>query len=396
MASSRVLSIESLQGLAGSLGLSVVGCAGLETWDEESKALEEWQKHGLAGQMDYLLRSPQGLCSPAKLCPAAESIVSVALFYESLPRPDCPAGFGKVARYAWGLDYHQVMAAKLKALVAACERFLETKLTAKVFCDAVPLLEKALGRHAGLGFIGKNSLLIRPGEGSFFVLGDILWDVEIEQDLNRVAFASGWENKCGACRRCRDFCPAGALVDDYVLDARKCISYLTIEKKGALSWDERAQIGEWVFGCDVCQEVCPFNYAPLKKGRRAGLQALAQQSGVGMVLDLGTLLKIRSAQDFSRRFGKTSLMRPKRSGLLRNAAVVAANTHASQVAPALYEAAEGDSSGLVRQHALWALYRLTDCDGGLPKTRLKAILEKHLADPDEGVVQETKSILALI
>src|SRR4030095_465504 len=185
--------------------------------------------------------------------------------------------------------------------------------------DAVPLLERAAAARAGLGFFGKNTNLLQPKKGSWFFLSEILLDLELPAD-DRVVKVS-----CGSCRRCLDACPTNAFPSPYVLDSGKCISYLTIENKGAIPVDIRASIGDWVFGCDVCQEVCPFN-------RFAGetqWPELRAEAGVGPRLELVEVLSISSDAEFKERFRGTALLRPRRRGLLRNAAVVEANVGAN-------------------------------------------------------------------
>lgn len=389
----KSLAFKRLRALAGECLLQVVGFTDLAPLTPERSALESWIERGYAGELKYLTGKAGSLLQPAELNPLARSMVCFAVAHAAQAAPPCPPGFGRVARYAGGVDYHQVIPERLKALLAACEEHLGASINARICCDAVPLLERAAARRAALGFIGKNSMLIRPGRGSFSLLAEIVWDVEIDDGSEISAASAKRMGQCGNCSRCLAACPTQAIVAERVVDVRRCISYLTIEKKGELSWEERGLLGAWVFGCDVCQEVCPFNHGVVKQGQPAEMPELNGAAGVGPLLDLKAVLAIRLEREFKRVFSGSPLLRAKRAGLLRNAAVVAANTRAFQTGPVLLEAFEQDPSGLVRQHALWAWHVLGD--GELPKTKLKAILQKGLGDADPGVQREAQALLDL-
>jgi epoxyqueuosine reductase len=227
-------------------------------------------------------------------------------------------------------------------------------------------------------------MAIVPGRGSFFLLGEILWELEIVDQESKESAVS----HCGRCSNCLTLCPTQAFVSERVLDARRCISYLTIEKRGAFTHTERSWLGEWVFGCDVCQEVCPFNYVSLKKGQRASIEEFNAEQGVGPVLDLRQVLTIRSHDEFVGYFGGTALMRAKREGLLRNAAVVAANTGAVELIEPLRLAVRDDQSPIVRQHAVWALTNLGVREGGSALSLVKDTLLAARHDPSEEVKGE--------
>jgi epoxyqueuosine reductase len=244
-----------------------------------------------------------------------------------------------------------------------------------------------------MGFIGKNTLLIVPGQGSFLFLAEILWNVEIVDDEPPDRELKSPAN-CGSCQRCLDSCPTGAFVSPYVLDARKCISYLTIEKRGALSIQERKWLGEWVFGCDVCQEVCPFNHVSIKRNGRARISPLRAEYGVGRVLSLQEVLKIRSHGEFVAQFGGTAVARAKREGLLRNAAVVAANTCAVPLLRDLIDVAQSDEAGVVRQHCLWAAVTLARLSGSKEVQTSLQLSEALSRDADEEVRLEATRVLS--
>jgi epoxyqueuosine reductase len=242
-----------------------------------------------------------------------------------------------------------------RRLEAFCEELksMQPELVYRVFSDAVPLLERGYAAQAGLGFIGKNTMLIRPKAGSFSFLGEILWNLEVEAEPAPVDVTN-----CGACERCITRCPSHAFSEPFVLDARRCVSYLTIEKRGAFTEGESQAIGEWLFGCDLCQEICPFNHRALKEGLASDLPEFDAHAGTGPWLNLASVLKLRSDAEFKARFRGTALLRAKREGLLRNAAVVAANTKSYELIPVLDKVAKEDPSPLVRDHAHWALRHL--------------------------------------
>jgi epoxyqueuosine reductase len=253
----------------------------------------------------------------------------------------------------------------------------------------VPLLERAVAHKAGVGFIGKNTMLIVPRAGSFMFLGEILWDLEV-RDLDPLPLAG--DANCGTCSRCLVKCPSQAFVSERVLDARRCISYLTIEKRDALSWQERAWLGEWLFGCDVCQEVCPFNSRSLRLQSGADVAEFSPEHGAGQALSLRDVLTIRDDASFVARFGGSPIMRTKRTGLLRNAAVVAANTEAVELVGTLMEVALRDPAPLVRQHAVWAYCKLARLDG-VGRETIDNVLRLTGDDPASEVGAETRECL---
>lgn len=382
----KKLSQKELQAFARAEGLSVASTTGLAPLENSVKPLNDWQRAGYAGEMSYMLRPPELLCQPLKLCPQARSVASFAVLYEQSAVPECPPGEGRVARYAWGNDYHTVLKARLSGLVAALEAHFQQAIVHRVFSDSVPLLERALAERAGLGFVGKNSLLIRPGTGSLFFLAEVLWDVEVTPDSLPAASGS-----CGTCRRCMRDCPTEAIVAERVIDSRRCISYLTIEKRGSFSTWERKALGEWIFGCDVCQEVCPFNHASIKRQSAGVLPEFRSVNGVGPCISLKDVLNLRTSEGFRKRFAKSPLLRPKRAGLLRNAACVAANTLAEECVPVLIESAQSDCDAIVREHAIWALAQFRSAGGLGPS--IATLCERALKDPDSKVQEEAKAYL---
>ena len=387
----QCVSLDTLSELASQVGLTLIGSAGVEELSSDRVWLQEWQARGLAGEMKYMQRSPQLLATPTLIAPGIRSVVTVAVAYDRTPRQPGRVGFGRVARYAWGRDYHKVLRRRLENLVALVQKRVGRPFAYRVFSDSVPLLERALALRAGMGFIGKNTMLIRPKTGSFFFLGEILWELEVVHDKPPVSLAV---LQCGSCTRCLAQCPTNAFVSERVLDASRCISYLTIEKRGALREEERTAIGEWIFGCDICQEVCPFNTSPLKKGLRADVPELRAEQGVGELLSLKEVLALRDVHSFEGRFAGTALMRAKREGLLRNAALVAANTGAVDLIATLAAVAAEDPSAVVRQHALWSYVALAASSGEVNAGQVRQRLSQARHDADTVVANEAELLLS--
>lgn len=385
------LPLETLRQLAAQVGLAVVAVAGVEELAEDRAFLEAWQRAGYAGEMGYMLRDSGLLAAPQQVVEGAQSVVVFGVHYDRTPRRALRRGHGRVARYAWGRDYHKVLRRRLQSLVELVRTSHSFGVTARIFSDSVPLLERALASRAGLGFVGKNTMVIVPRLGSFLFLAEVLWNLEVTGTA--APQASSGPQHCGSCTRCLSACPTGAFVAERVLDARRCISYLTIEKRGALSVEERRWLGEWVFGCDVCQDVCPFNYVSLKRGLRADIPELGAEAGVGESLSLQEVLLMRDSAAFERRFAGTALMRAKREGLVRNAAVVAANTGASELLGALELAAREDSSAIVRQHALWGYVTLALASGERPRPVIRNRVREALSDPAPEVAAEARQLL---
>jgi epoxyqueuosine reductase len=304
---------------------------------------QQWLSAGYAGEMEYLPARADAYTHPRHVLDGVRSILMLAINYRTVePAPPQPAA-GRVSRYAWGTDYHTLVRERLRELAD----FLRGKApTARVrtVVDTAPLLERELAQLAGLGWIGKNTLLLNKHAGSWFFLSALLTDLELDYDQPHAA------DHCGTCRACLDACPTDAFVDAYVLDARKCISYLTIESRQPIPHALRGPIGDWLFGCDICQEVCPWNHrAPLADEER--FEPLSGQT----ILDLTELFDLDEAA-FRARFRHTPLWRPKRRGLLRNAAIVLGN----QIAPGAENAlirGLNDEESLVRGASAWALGR---------------------------------------
>ena len=322
---------------------------------------QEWLARGYAADMAYLAR-PDAVnrrADPRNILPETRSVLVVAASYAAAsyaaasyaaasyagaPHPELPPLHGRVSRYAWGEDYHRWLLRDLETLV---QRLIRShgNFPYRCYVDTGPILERAWAQAAGLGWIGKNTNLIHPRLGSYLFLGVALLGIELEP-----APASALPS-CGDCTRCIDACPTGALLAPGILDARRCIAYLTIEHRGAIPEDLRPLLGNRIFGCDTCQEVCPWNRKPLA----AHKDALAPQTAT---LDLPGLLTMSEA-DFRARFRHTPLWRATWQGLARNAAVVLANLKDPAARPALARAAATHPDAMVREHAAWALTQLS-------------------------------------
>lgn len=336
-------------------------------------AYRHWIAAGMHGEMGYMAREPDRRERPDNLLPGARSAVVVAQAYY-LATPDPPSALhGEVSRYARGPDYHDVMWARLNALLDFVKgRWPDAN--GRGYVDTAPILERDLAAAAGLGWIGKNTCLITPGVGSWYFLGELLLDIALDPD-------APIGDHCGTCRRCLDACPTGAFVGPHVLDARRCISYLTIELKGPIPRDLRPMMGHRIYGCDVCQEVCPHNRDQTEHAD----PALAPAGGMDTP-DLLTLLALDDA-GFRKRFRGSPVKRTKRRGLLRNVCVALGNSGDMRAVPALI-AALGDAEPLIRGHAAWALGRLGGPDA------LRALEAARAAEGEAWVSEEISLALA--
>jgi epoxyqueuosine reductase len=270
---------------------------------DDAGRLDRWLASGYAGVMRYLHRQARKRKDPRLIIPEAKSVVVVLdNYYDGVPDPGPPP---KVARYARGADYHRVTRGRLEPLAELLRA--HGARVAHSYTDSGPVPERALALRAGLGWIGKNTMLIRPGAGSFFFIGTVFTDLALEQDRTEAA------DHCGTCTRCLDACPTGALVEPRVLDATRCISYLTIEQKGPIPEPLAERLEGWVFGCDICNEVCPWNL-------RFAEQAAADEFVPRHALDGAgpELFDEMDEEEFARRFGDTPLERPGLQGMRRN------------------------------------------------------------------------------
>jgi epoxyqueuosine reductase len=363
--------------MALDLGFDLVGFAPAGR-SPRGQAFLDWLSAGFHGEMHYLAREPARRLDPKLVLPGVRTIMVVGASYDTLHVPDevlRDPSRGRIARYAWGADYHDVLTPLLRALGE------QLSLVSHAYVDTGPVLERAWAEAAGLGFIGRNTCLINWSRGSYLFLGAVLLAEEIEdlgveireQRLEIVGsssaqslisnFQSPFTNQksktqnlkspCGNCTRCLNACPTQAFHGPGVLDARRCISYLTIELKGPIPMALRPHMGNWLFGCDVCQEVCPYVRRFTKPARLAEFYPRDAERAAPPLVDILGL--DRAA--FNARFKGTPLSRPKRRGLLRNACVAAGNWGSPQTLP-LLEKLLHDEEPLLHEHAAWAIARI--------------------------------------
>ncbi|HYB74690.1 MAG TPA: tRNA epoxyqueuosine(34) reductase QueG [Candidatus Sulfotelmatobacter sp.] len=359
------------------LGFDLVGVSPVGA-PRHAGSFAEWLRRGLHGEMAYMARTAGQRMHPGEFLPWARSIISVGMGYATPHPPGVPPGDprGWISRYAWGDDYHDVLQERLDGLLAAV-RELAPGAQGRAYVDAGPVLERDAAARAGLGWIGKNTLLLHPARGSWFFLGELFLDLVLEYDRPL-------RDRCGRCDLCLKACPTGAFLGPYVLDARRCISYLTIELKGAIPRELRPLVGAHVFGCDICQDVCPYN---AKNKAFAAEPAFDPRPGL-RAPELIPLLGLTEAE-FRRRFAGSPLTRPKRRGFLRNVCVALGNLKDPQAVPALARALREDAEPLVRGHAAWALGRI-----GTPEA-LQALEEASRREADAAVRSELAEALAM-
>jgi epoxyqueuosine reductase len=344
---SAPLAVE-LKAFARKIGFHLVGIASPEPFAQAELDITKWLGEGHQGDMAWLNEARTRLATrPQELLPGARSLVVVGVSYRTVEPVDGPGG--RVARYAWGDDYHEAMKSRLRLLAAFLSENAGRPVKTRVFVDDGPLVERDAAIRAGIGFRGKNTNILTP-IGSFVFLGALLTDVEL-------AFDAPTPKDCGSCRICIDACPTDALDQAYHLAAERCIAYLTIEHRGPIDADLRPKLGDWVFGCDICQEVCPYNAS--KRARPSGWPEFEPR--LGTRLDLDGVLQLDDAA-FSRTFRGSPIKRAKRRGLARNAALALGNQGKTDARAVLEHAAAGDPEPVVRDAATWALARLETAD----------------------------------
>jgi len=339
----------------------------------ESSRFDAWLAQGMHGEMDYMRRQSARRRDPSLILDGIRSVVVLAMNYHSGERQAEDALKGKISRYAWGSDYHTLTKRRLECLMDFI-RQLEPQARGVCYVDTGPVMEKVWGAQSSLGWIGKNANLISRDQGSWFFIGVILLDLELDYD-------SGSKDYCGTCTNCISVCPTGAIVAPYVVDARLCISYLTIELRGPIPRDLRSLIGNRIYGCDDCQEVCPWNRFAITTEEAE----FWPQAG-NVVPELVPLVTL-SVEDFNSRFENSPIRRAQRDGFVRNVVVALGNSHKSEAVPALVQAVH-DRSPLVRRHAAWAL-------GQIPTSHARtALAEARRMERDPDVIEEIDTALA--
>lgn len=347
---------ERVKSLALALGFDRAGIARLDAPLPRAETLHDWLARGRHGEMAWLARDPENRIDPRRRFPWARTALVVSLIYDLRPEapPRDPSGApptARIARYAGGPDYHDVLLPPLRALGDALEPLAGRAVRSRAYVDTGPLLERALGAQAGLGWIGRNTLLIDPELGSYSFLGVLLTDLELASDAPE-------PDHCGTCRACLDACPTSAFPAPYVLDASRCLSYTTIELRGAIPEPLRAGQGDWIFGCDVCQDVCPWNTRARRAvpPDRAGLRAALARRPEWVRPALAWLLSL-DEDAWRAATRRTALRRAKHRGLLRNALVAAGNAGDPSLAPLVTRHADS-ADPVIAEHARWALERL--------------------------------------
>ncbi len=338
---------ESIKEKARQLGFLLAGVTTPEPPPHYS-TFEHWLAQGRHGTMNYLAteRSRVRRADPREILPEVQSILALATPYSPPSHSNEGAG-GDIAAYARGADYHDVLPPRMEALIEFIEEQVRRPVKNRWYTDTGPLLERDLAQRAGLGWIGKNTCLINPAHGSYFLLSEILLDLELEPDPPLVT------DHCGTCTRCIDACPTDCILPDRTIDATRCISYLTIELKEDIPEDLRDKIGGWTFGCDICQMVCPWNRFAAE-GDRA-FENVQEQPSVHGELAL-------TPQAFNARFKGSPVKRAKRRGYLRNVAVALGNTGDWHDLPVLQQAMNDDEP-MVREHAKWAIEKIVQRAG---------------------------------
>jgi epoxyqueuosine reductase len=343
---------ERVTAVARALGFDLAGVARAEP-GRHAAFLRDWLARGYGGEMAYLARNAERRADPRRVLPGARSVIAVGLVYDPGARPEPSGSAFRVARYAGGDDYHDVLIERVRALEAALSPLAGRPVRTRGYVDTGPVLERAVASDAGLGWIGKNTCLIHPRLGSYLFLGAVITDLALAPSA-----PDPEPDHCGTCRACLDACPTDAFPEPYVLDATRCLSYTTIELRGPIPEALRAGQGAWGFGCDVCQEVCPWN----QRGRREvppdplGLRALLAPREDWRAPALAWVLEL-SQESWRAATRGTALRRTGYRGLLRNALVAAGNSRDASLAPLVRRHLEGGDP-LLAEHARWALARL--------------------------------------
>ncbi len=362
--------------LAREMGFDLVGIASAEPFLRDEDAAVQRVRGGLMDGLPwYTEERVRKANRPEALLPGAKSIISLAMSYlTGEPKPGAAAPRGRIARYAWGDDYHGVMKKRLRRFAEALPGAAGRPVRTRIFVDDGPMNDRAAAERAGVGWFGKNTNILTPSRGSWVLLGQVITDLELRPDPPLA-------KNCGECVRCIDACPTGAIVAPYVIDNRKCISFLTIELRGAIPRELRPLMADWVFGCDICQDVCPVN-----RGTEHGTEPAFRQRR-----DFGApaLLPLLELDDdgFRERFRNSPIKRAKRVGLQRNVCVALGNIGDRSAVPGLIgRLTRGEP--LVRSHAAWALGRI---GGQVSADALEAALAR---EPEAEVREEIETALA--
>lgn len=328
------------------LGFDLVGVSPIDSFPE-NQFYKEWLNKGFSGEMTYLERNPEKREDIQNILPGAKSVISCAMNYNtdypySIEHADNTKGW--ISRYAWGDDYHDTIKDKLQILMNYMCSESSDEINSKFYVDTGPVLERAYGKYAGVGWVGKNTCLINQEIGSWIFLAEIITNIELEYDVPV-------PDRCGTCTRCIDACPTDAIIEPYLLDSRLCISYLTIELKDKIPYELREGIQNNIYGCDICQDVCPWN----KRAHMSDKIEFEPREGL-LNPDLSYLSSL-SVEEFRKQFKGSPIKRTKRRGLLRNVMIAMGNSCEKNFVPYITECLK-DEEPLVRAHALWALWKI--------------------------------------
>jgi epoxyqueuosine reductase len=372
------LSRDELSRLAAETGLAVNGVANAAPFIDEMEFIVRHVRRGHMAGMDWFteVRARQS-ADPRTLHTGVRSIISVGVPFWSGYRepPDDDVLRGRIARYAWGRDYHKTLRNRMLALIASIEAALGRPVEARALSDTARAFDRAIAARAGAGWFGKNSMIIVPGHGSWVMLGELYLDIDTPPDLPLA-------RDCGRCAICIDQCPTGAIVEPYRIDAPRCISYLTIEERGAIPRELRPKMGNWVFGCDVCQDVCPYTRAA-----RITPDPDFEPASVDNAFPSLELLATMSHEQYVAIYGGTAVTRARRRGLARNAAVALGNSGAPRAEPILRRMLAEHDEALGRAHAAWGLAQL------LGSGAKKALRSQRRRESDALVIEELDWLL---
>jgi len=367
---------ERIKDLAEELGFDGIGFTGAEPFSKHQEIALARLEDGLMGELSWYTpeRIERG-SDPAAILPGGRSIISLAMSYYSVA-PDAPTDddlHGRVSNYAWGQDYHALLKKKLKVFITRLSEVAGETVRAKAYNDTGPVQDRAIAERAGVGWFGKNTNIL-TSKGSWVFLAEVITDMELQPDVPL-------KKTCGTCTLCIEACPTGALIAPYVLDSNRCISYLTIELRGAIPRELRPLVGDWIFGCDICQDVCPVNRkAELTK--EYGFYAKDMDTANPRLLTLLTL----SDEEFAAQFRGSPIRRAKNEGMKRNVCVALGNIGDERAVSGLTRALM-EESALVRCHAAWALGRI----GG--DAAIRSLREALAQEHDHNVIGEIEYAL---
>jgi epoxyqueuosine reductase len=369
---------DEIEGLAAGHGLAVASVTSGVDFTGLEQHLVEHIDQGHTEGMDWFSRERAAVATaPRLLHPTVQSIISVGIpyFRSDIEPPRDGVKRGRIARYAWGVDYHDTLKARMRSLLSTIEQLVGKSIEARLLVDTARIVDRAVAQRSGLGWFGKHSNIIVPNHSSFVMLGELLIDLEIEPDMPI-------EKNCGRCAICMQRCPTNAIVAPYTVHSPRCISFQTIEQRGAIPRELRPHMGAWVFGCDVCQDVCPYTGAA-KSVYDAAFEPRTVENAFPSLEWLLTMSDV----EFRATYRGTAVTRAKRRGLARNAAIALGNISDEDDIPVLGAAVSAHDEPLVRAHAAWAVGRI---DG----SRGRAILSNALRDdPDPAVREEARLAL---